>query len=175
MKRALSFLLMAATIGTALAISCSDAAIVPYCTGIPAHGCPYGDPQMVDGGSNCSDTTCEALYAPDSNCDWTLVKKCAGYVAAVDGGVRDAADAGDASSVFRPDGPIRDAGFDVPPGAWGGGDACTELESPDCPLGEALACGTTCCGCETLYVCGDGGWNVWGECDEAGAPVPASP
>jgi hypothetical protein len=60
-----------------------------------------------------------------------------------------------------------DADIDAPPGAFGG-PGCESLVVPDCALGVALACGAGCCGCEDLYVCENGGWDLWGSCGDAG-------
>jgi hypothetical protein len=61
-----------------------------------------------------------------------------------------------------------DASIDAPPGAFGG-PGCESLVVPDCALGVALACGNSaCCGCEDLFVCENGGWELWGTCGDAG-------
>ena len=57
--------------------------------------------------------------------------------------------------------------IDAPPGAFGG-PGCGDLLEPDGALGVALACGASCCGCEDLFVCENGGWELWGTCGDAG-------
>jgi hypothetical protein len=75
---------------------------------------------------------------------------------------------------------VFDAG--VPPGASTiGGTPCIDLEPPDCPIGEVLACNagaSNLCavtGCESLYICeltgASAGWVVWGECEDDGGLV----
>lgn len=62
---------------------------------------------------------------------------------------------------------IVDASPDAPPGSYGG-PGCQLLEEPDCQLGLALACSNGCCGCEDLFVCTNGAWELWGSCSDAG-------
>lgn len=62
---------------------------------------------------------------------------------------------------------VRDASIDVE-GAFGG-PGCVDLQMPDCPLGVALTCPSGCCGCEDLFVCKNGGWDLWGSCGVDGA------
>jgi len=150
-------------------IACSTSAVQPFCTNIPANGCPGGD---GDASTNCADTTCEAIYSRTADCQWVRVASCPGFVAphdaGHDAGTTDAADAAPTLDVAR-----RDAGFVVPPGA-AGGPGCADLQGSDCPLAEALAgCAST--GCGSLFVCANGGWNLWGVCGDAGTIVPLSP
>jgi hypothetical protein len=155
MKPFLSFFVLALLVGAAVALACSDPLLESYCTGIPEGGCPSDDPSTCahdagpDGGSG--DPSCAALYTHSPSCVWTFVQKCAGFVPPKDA-ARDANDGADA--------------------AFEGG--CPALESPDCPL-DLVDCGKSCCGCETLYVCNDGGWNLWGQCPDGGVTTSPSP
>ncbi len=172
MMRVFALALPAAFAVGVLVAACSNSGFAPYCTGIPAGGCLYA--ASADGATNCSsDPTCAALYTSSATCAWTLVQKCPMDLPPTDAGApRDgSADTRDAEAGFQLDAYLRDAGFVVPSGA-GGGPGCEDLEFPDCSLDEALACGEGCCGCADLYVCADGGWNDWGDCDDAGAIVP---
>jgi hypothetical protein len=109
---------------------------------------------------------CEAAYACNPDGTWTLDHVCA----ARDAGAPDAADASDAR-----DAEARDVvAFDAPPGA-SGGPGCVPLESPECPLGTALACPQGCCDCEDLFVCESGGWTAWGTCDLDAGITPRGP
>ncbi len=136
---------------------CNNDPVPQPCTGIPAGGCP------VDHGADvCVDPTCSAVYACE-NAAWVLTRKCPPR--AVEAGVEAGADAaGDGP----PDGSLADgsdAGFDAPPGAYGGPN-CVDLQTPDCSVGTALACQGSpgCCGCNDLYVCDSSGWVLWGSC-----------
>ncbi len=131
-----------------LVIACDDTAAPVTCHDIPDGGCP------VQNGLECSDPTCAAAYNCEPDGGWSLAYTCP----PPDGGVVDVANETAAS----------DAGYDIdaPPGAFGG-PGCEDLEQPDCPLGLVLVCGS-CCGCEDLFVCDDGGWDPWGECTDAG-------
>ena len=175
MKRLVSFFSMLALAAAALglALACSDPLIESYCMGIPQGGCPSNQPSTCahDAGPDgeSGDPSCAALYTHSPSCVWTLVQTCPGYVPPKDATA--ASDAHDAADDVHLE--LRDAGFVLPDGA-GGGDGCVDLESPDCPLELAVACGgTSCCGCETLYVCSGGGWNTWGQCVD-GRIVPSS-
>jgi hypothetical protein len=174
--RALVLVAGVAFVGAALAFACNDPVLDTYCTGIPTGGCPSDNPSTCvhDAGSDgyTGDPTCAAIYSHTPDCIWSLVQTCPGYVAPHDAGVDATLDAHDAATTK--DAARRDAGFEIPEGAGGGPD-CADLESPDCPLEEALVCGASCCGCQTLYLCENGGWNVWGECDDGGTLVPVSP
>jgi hypothetical protein len=64
------------------------------------------------------------------------------------------------------DASVRDVSIDVE-GAFGG-PGCVDLQAPDCPLGLAISCPNGCCGCEDLFVCRNGGWNLWGQCVDGG-------
>jgi hypothetical protein len=122
------------------------------CLDIPDGGCPGVDD------TNCLDVTCAAIYTCEPDGTWIEAFVCPPREAGVD-----------ASDAHAPSeaGPARDATVDVT-GAYGG-PGCEDLEDPDCSLGEALACGITCCGCQDIFVCQNGGWQLWGECSDAGA------
>ncbi len=128
------------------------------CANIPTNGCPEGDVDV------CADPTCAAAYACNPDGSWTLDRTCPGFVA--DAGPHDASPIADAL-------PPSDAPpFDAPAGANGG--SCTPpLQDTDCTLGEGLACASTlgCCGCQTLFVCQNDTWVVWGECEADGGIV----
>ena len=137
---------------TVLAIvSCEDNYVVPQpCSNIPDGGCPLSH------GVACEDPACEAIYACRENNVWEFRANCPGR------------DAGGPTDAFVPEtGTSIDANIDAPPGSFGG-PGCEELIEPDCALGIALACGTHCCGCEDLFVCANGGWELWGSCGDAG-------
>jgi hypothetical protein len=167
MRRALSVAAIVAVV-TALAGACSafgDGPDQQPCKDIPAGGCPGG---AIDGYSadlNCQDLSCTAIYSCDADAGWVFVAKCAPH----DGGVPEA-------HITSPDANLRrDSDWDVPVGA-SGGNGCVELQAPDCSLGLALACPVDeCCCCETVYVCDDGGWNVWGYCEDGGALMTSGP
>lgn len=153
-------LFVSALVGTVLAavISCSDAMTVNPCRDIPAGGCPLSN------GVACEDPTCEAVYACLPSREWQLDHTCPAHEAGApsDG----SSEGGDGGS----DGPAEaarpfDANIDAPPGA-SGGPGCEPLQTPDCPLGFALACPMGCCGCEDLFVCQGGGWNYYATCKE---------
>jgi hypothetical protein len=153
-------LFVSALVGTALAavISCSDAMTVSPCRDIPAGGCPLSN------GVACQDPACEAAYACLPSREWQLDHTCPPHDAGTSGD--GASDGGEGGS----DGPAEatrpfDANIDAPPGASGGPD-CQQLQTPDCPLGFALACPMGCCGCEDLFVCQGGGWNYYATCKE---------
>ena len=134
------------------ASSCQDQTVVPQpCTNIPEGGCP------IARGVSCDDPMCEAVYACREGNVWELMKRCPVREA---GAGTDAATPKDAEALL-------DASIDAPPGAFGG-PGCASLVAPDCSLGLALSCGATCCGCEDLFVCEDGGWTFWGTCGDAG-------
>lgn len=135
----------------ALAIACSDDPVPESCTDIPAGGCPRAR------GLACEDPTCQAVYLCRPNNVWELEETCPPRDASVP--------VGDPIDASLP--PVVDASIDAPAGAFGG-PGCEELQAPDCSLGYALACGTSCCGCEDLYVCESGGWTLWGSCREGG-------
>jgi len=159
------FALLVVACACVLAFACSSATLNEYCTGIPSGGCPGAD------GTNCADPTCAVIYSRDiTTCAWTFVQACPGYVAPHDAGPSN--DATDAAVDASPDVALHDAGFPLPPGANGQG--CMDLEPPDCTVEMAVECGKYCCGCQALYVCSDGGWNLWGECDDAGAATPTT-
>jgi hypothetical protein len=125
-----------------------DYAPKEYCSDVPDGGCPLSN------GVACEDPMCGAVYACNAGV-WSLDHECPTIDAAVeDGGTEAGADT-------MPD--FDAASIDAPPGSFGG-PGCADLEEPDCPLGEALACGPSCCDCEDLWVCVDMGWTEWGTC-----------
>lgn len=133
--------------------ACGDTLNAQPCRGIPEGGCPLSH------GLACDDPTCVAAYACTPGGAWVFDHPCPGHGDA--GGDASTADVRDArSEAYVP----RDANIDVP-GA-NGGPGCPDLQPPDCPLGLALACGSaSCCDCIDLFVCTNGGWNLWGTCD----------
>jgi hypothetical protein len=139
---------------SALAFTCSDGSNPPQpCTDIPEGGCPLSH------GVACEDPSCLAVYACRPNDVWELDHVCPPHDAA-------AHDASDADA--RADtGPVFDANIDAPPGAFGG-PGCNPLEPPDCELGLVLLCQSGCCDCADLYVCQNGGWQIWGTCSPDG-------
>lgn len=154
LARALAVLGTAST-AALIVLACSDDGVTASpCTSIPAGGCPIAH------GVACEDPSCEAVYACQPENVWTLVQRCPAHDAAA----REPSDASpDADAAPAP----RDAAIDAPPGAFGG-PGCGDLVLPDCPLGVALACGSGCCGCEDLFVCNAGGWDLWGACGDGG-------
>ena len=140
--------LAAALVAALVACDVADAPVTT-CKEIPAGGCP------LEHGLACSDPACATAYAC-LNGAWVLDHACAGRDAAAD--ASPAEDAGP-----------RDASIDVPGAS--GGPGCAPLESPDCPLALAMSCGASCCGCVDLFVCRDGGWDLWGACSDGG-PTP---
>lgn len=125
------------------------------CTEIPEGGCP------LSRGVACEDPACAAVYACREGNQWEFVRECP---ARPDAGEMDAGevDAGEVDAA-----PSADASIDAPEGAYGG-PGCGYLQAPDCNVGLALACGAGCCGCEDLFVCKRGGWELWGICGDAG-------
>jgi hypothetical protein len=144
-------------LAAALGAACSAFDTVPLppaCNEIPEGGCPGV------GKGSCVDLTCEAIYRCDNGA-WVFESKCAAH----DAGMPD----------VRPP-PARDAHWDVPPGAIGVGCPDLQPQCGDCSLSLALACpADECCGCQTLYLCDDGGWNVWGYCLDGGAFMVSPP
>jgi hypothetical protein len=134
--------------------ACRDAPPPAQCQDIPTAGCPEDN-----GADACSDVTCAAVYACQDG-TWVFRRTCPDYSA--DAAQRPEAAPIDADSTG-------DAGIDAPAGA-SGGPGCADLQAPDCSLGAALACGgvQACCGCVDLYVCSDGGWDLWGACVDGG-------
>lgn len=130
-------------------LSACDSATARPCTGIPEGGCP------LEYGTSCADPSCAAVYACGPGDRWELRAVCPARDAAAPDGAADA-------------GAPRDASIDAPPGAFGG-PGCADLQPPDCSLGAALLCSSGCCGCEDLFVCADGGWDLWGACGPDGA------
>lgn len=131
----------------------SEDAVIARCKLIPEGGCPE-----TAGIDMCEDRTCTALYRCNINQTWSQTRTCSPREdAGASGNAKDAA--------------ARDVSVDAPPGA-GGGPGCAELSAPDCTLLFALSCPSGCCECEDIFVCEDGGWNVWGTCID-GALTPA--
>ncbi len=158
-KRGVRVIALAAASALGLVLACSDdVPTASPCTDIPPGGCP------VAHGVACEDPSCEAVYACRPGNVWELTTRCPPRDASArpDAGIEPA----EASS------PI-DASVDAPPGAFGG-PGCAALVAPDCALGLALACGAGCCGCEDLFVCRNGGWDLWGSCADGGV-TPSSP
>lgn len=138
--------------------ACTDAETPTPCTDIPEGGCPLSH------GVACDDPACHALYACRSGNRWELTERCAPRDDASTSSPDTGADASEAST------PELDASIDAPPGAFGG-PGCGMLQTPDCMLGFALSCAQssqTCCDCEDLFVCENGGWSLWGTCGDAG-------
>jgi hypothetical protein len=156
MKRALSCGLLLWALVAAVVFACSSSVLRNFCTEIPDGGCPAG--AAGADASNCVDPLCAALYSPDQNCNWTLVQECPDYKPPMDAGHPDAW--ADADARVPLDAHLRDAGVILPDT---NASACdVDLQSPDCTPQEAVL-GPSCNGCESLYVCEDGGWNLWGE------------
>jgi hypothetical protein len=145
MKRAARVLFV---VVAALVAACAEDLPVAKCGVIPAGGCPRSD-------DACRDPECAAVYFCAIGGAWTLDHACEPR----DAGARDAADA--SSDLDGRGG--RDASTDVPGAA--GGPGGEDLALPDCSLSVALACGQSCCECEDLFVCEDGGWSLWGSCE----------
>lgn len=146
----------------ALAIAaCNGTPLPAACTDIPTGGCPEDN-----GAEVCSDCTCDSVYACN-NGTWVFAQKCPSRPACDAGTSADAASSSDAGITDAP--APQDVPFDVPPGAYGG-PGCTDLETPDCSVGAAIACAATpdCCGCIDLWVCQGGGWVSWGTCADGG-------
>ena len=166
--RALSRAFLVAALSL-MSAGCPDQTVIRYCVDIPASGgCPGNDLTA------CGGPTCTSVYSCDhSNGAWTYVGSCPSN----DGGVEAAAaaDARDADANRLADAQLarRDVSIDAPPGA-AGGPGCLGLESPDCTLAGAIDCMTSCCRCQDLYVCADGGWSAWGACVDGGRLVPAA-
>ena len=145
MKKLLSALAASLLLGLLAISACSDTLSDQPCTGIPAGGCPLAH------GVACEDPLCERIYACRPGNVWELDHTCPAH------------DAGPPSDSSVDALPLRDAAIDAPPGA-NGGPGCESLQTPDCALALALACGTGCCECEDLFVCQNGGWAQWGSC-----------
>jgi len=152
--RRLAFVCAMSALVVAAFVACGEQSPIATCYDIPEGGCP------VQEGVACQDPTCAAAYSCLPDGGWALAYACPNYDASAPDG--NAADAGSY------DAPYED--IDAPPGAFGG-PGCVDLEQPDCPLGEAIICeeqNHTCCGCEDLWICDDGGWDPWGECTDDG-------
>lgn len=146
--------LFLAALTIALASACESTPAVPTCSEIPEGGCP--DDYDAD---YCTDPTCVGVYSCTTS-GWILQETCPPHPMEAGPDVEDASEA-EASTI--------DVNIDAPPGSYGGA-GCMDLETPDCSVGEGLACENMpgCCGCQDLYVCVNGGWNLWGECTDAG-------
>lgn len=144
----------------ALLPSCEDSETAQPCTDIPPGGCP------LSRGRACDDPACEAAYACRPGNVWELDRVCPPRA---DAGARDAGGAIDGADATDSLG--YDASFDAPPGAHGG-PGCSALQAPDCSLGFALACPSSCCDCEDLFVCENGGWTSWGTCTPSAGIQP---
>jgi hypothetical protein len=146
--------------------ACDNTAFPATCSDIPAGGCPEDN-----GAEVCTDCTCQSVYACD-NGKWVFDKDCPPNPCPEAGVTSDAA----VEEAAPGDVTTTDVGFVIPPGAYGG-PGCTDLETPDCSLGTALACANTpdCCDCGDLWVCQDGGWVSWGSCTASGTIVPNKP
>jgi len=138
-------------LGGLAAFACDDPPVDHPCMDIPANGCP------IARGVSCADRRCESIYACRRGNIWEPLEKCPNFDP--DAGFTFDPDAGtDADAA-----PVLDASPNAPPGAYGG-PGCPTLQEPDCSVGLALACTSNCCGCEDLFVCGGGVWNLWGAC-----------
>jgi hypothetical protein len=144
-------LVVACGIAIGIVTSCSEGPTAAPCTDIPPGGCPIS--RVVA----CDDPACEAVYACRLGNEWELTKRCPPR------------EAGAARDAYVPPPPSFDASFDAPPGAYGG-PGCGSLQPPDCALGVVLGCNGGCCGCEDLFVCENGGWELWGTCAPDGGP-----
>lgn len=155
MKPRLLLLGWVAACGLALAPGCSNPPTPVTCPDIPTGGCPQDN-----GADVCADPTCVAVYDCTHSGKWALDHTCPPRH---DAGVMDAAEE------IAMDTGAPDVALDAPPGAYGG-RGCSDLQMPDCSLGTALGCSGTadCCGCMDLYVCQNGGWNLWGSCADGG-------
>jgi hypothetical protein len=140
-----------------LPLACDSEPDSTTCVDVPDGGCP------LDNGANvCQDPSCNAVYECSPDGGWILKQVCPAHPHDASTDAPDAADAGEGGSVF-------DVKIDVPPGG-NGGPGCTDLEQPDCPAAEGIACVQMvgCCGCIDLWVCDNGGWDLWGECADGG-------
>jgi hypothetical protein len=150
--------LRATTLLAAMLLACSDPPPPRACGNLRPPACPSDSDADV-----CADRTCASVYECDDG-NWVFVQNCPGT--SPEAGAHPT----DASREDAPRAPDSEA--DAPPGAYGG-PGCTALQLPDCSLGTALGCANTpdCCGCQDLYVCANGAWNLWGACT-GGQPVP---
>jgi hypothetical protein len=139
-------------VGLLVASACNDPPTPAVCTDVPDGGCPQDNGPTV-----CQDPTCDAVYdCVDGK--WVFDKACPAHP-------HDASAPTDAADEAVPP----DVHIDAPPGAYGG-PGCTDLETPDCSLGTALACvgATDCCGCQDVWICQNMGWTPWGQCADGG-------
>ena len=134
-------------VSLAIGTSCDEPIEITPCKQIPDGGCPKR-------GDACSDPTCDALYVCTEEGQWRLVQTCGPHDASV------------SETSVREAGPPPDASFIDVPGA-GGGPGCEDLEAPDCSLALAGACSSGCCGCEDVFVCRNGGWDLVYTCANA--------
>lgn len=147
-KRLVLSLAFFASVSALLAAACQrDLSPQQPCRDIPEGGCPAYD-------NACMDPTCFTLYSCGPDDQWQVDQVCP----AKEAGAPVDAGSSDASSN------LGDSGYLNVPGALGG-PGCQDLQTPDCALGVAAACTSNdCCDCQDLYVCDNGGWNLWGEC-----------
>jgi hypothetical protein len=146
------FVVVVTVIAAGIVASCSDSPTDQPCTGIPEGGCPLSH------GVACEDPACKAAYACRPGNVWELDHECP---------PKPPPPPVDANVPEAEAGPAYDANLDAPPGAFGG-PGCGPLELPDCELGLVLLCASGCCDCEDLYVCQNGGWDLWGTCSADG-------
>jgi hypothetical protein len=147
-------LALALALGALLAPACKTGGSESVCKDIPSGGCPLSHTEP------CDDPTCAVAYDCNADGTWSIDHVCAPHDAGADA-LSDAALDAHPLEAAAP----HDANIVPPPGAYGG-PGCEDLQAPDCTLGLALACPSGCCGCEDLYVCTNGGWNLWGGCSE---------
>lgn len=147
-----------ASLALAAIVACGASSPAERCTGIPEGGCP------LSRGVACEDPSCRAVYACLPGNEWELRATCP--PAAVDAGAETDATA----SLDSGTPPARAPSFPLPRGA-NGGPGCDDLQLPDCSVGVAATCGAACCGCEDVFVCEGGGWQLWGHCEGDGALV----
>ncbi|MEO7111340.1 MAG: hypothetical protein ABI183_12950 [Polyangiaceae bacterium] len=132
----------------ALASACNTDIPQQPCRDIPDGGCPAYD-------NACNDPTCFTLYDCSPDDTWVVDMVCPAKTPVDADGIP--IDSGSDGA-----GNVDASAYLAVPGALGG-PGCQDLQNPDCSLGSAAAC-TDCCGCEDLYVCNSGGWNLWGVC-----------
>ncbi len=155
-------LVASAFVALVLVAACSKDTEAVACAGLDPPECPD------QGGLGCQDPSCQSTYECNAGGVWSFVQTCPNYVPPPDAGP-DAADAaGDG-------GPRPDAAFPfaIPPGSYGG-TGCIDPIPPDCWLGTVVGCygsNDPCCGCDTLFLCQDGEYVTWGECEADGGIV----
>ncbi len=141
------FGVVALTFGLGIVGACQeDLSPQEACRDIPEGGCPAYE-------NACADPSCFATYTCSPNETWQVDQVCPPKEAGppIEDAGSDAA-------------PVGDDEYVNVPGALGG-PGCGDLQTPDCALGVAAACSDqNCCDCQDLYVCANGGWDLWGEC-----------